>query len=108
MCCIETKDKLLNLINKSTTVDELIEAARIVDTVLHYTAGLWKECRYCYKAKEIAEVCNKEICHYLLTCQHRNSLMILVLLQSNMLDHIQHYHEWHHSQDVPDSLDKCV
>lgn len=51
--CIETKNRLLALLNKGATTDEILQNYETVLTVLENTRGLWADLEYTYKAVEI-------------------------------------------------------
>jgi len=81
---IETKDRLLSLINGAENQAEMITVAKTVATVLQNTEGFWIELRYCYKASEIATRCQRELEHYSETCQHHKTLQMITKVRDRM------------------------
>ena len=55
MSAIETKNKLLSMINRVNTPVDLYEVAKTIATIMNNTEGFWIELNYCYKAAEILD-----------------------------------------------------
>jgi len=58
---VHTKDHLFGLLNETNEQTPMIANVETVLTVLMHTEGLWQECTYCYKAMELAQVCDAKL-----------------------------------------------
>jgi len=100
MSATATKDHLLSLINVANGHVEMIEVCNTVATVLQNTEGFWIELRYCYKASEIANRCQRELDSYCKTCQHHKTLQMITKTRDRMRLIAERYYHLQHQQMI--------
>lgn len=77
MSCIETKDRLLGMLNEADP-ELLLSNIDKVLTALELTSGIWQEANYAYKGCEIAQrcrnICDDALTHWCMNWKRRERL----------------------------------
>lgn len=96
---VDTKDKILQQITKQVPATEFCTTAGKIIYLMQTSAGLWAECGYAYKGKEICQLLSDKATTYLLRDNKDRTLtMLLSEIQKQSLSLVNHYHhlqtEW--------------
>ncbi len=94
--CVRTKDNLLQLLNDCSTLDDLFGVCNnAIFPLLIHGEGLWMDCRYCYKAVEIANRAIIQCDHWLGTCLHHSKIKRLQSTKQQLMKLQSRYLELH-------------
>lgn len=101
MTAVHTKDTLLRLISEANDDIRLLNIEHIVVDSLTHCQGFWVECRYCYKASEIAKRAKDEVQSMLDETSNHKRVQRLESVRDKLRRLEDHYYRLQHTLNSP-------